>query len=170
MDRLAAYCGNPGTSQGQPESSLHVMLPPSTATSSSSSRIGVNPASVPNTSVQGSRAYTSTPATHSSSADSVLQHPLYPMLKTIMDELRKLGDDVKKLHDEQNRLSSTLKSMSTASFTIETSPFKVRLCISSVHSCIGLHRFLVGRALHTTSHIVLQRSSSTAIKSGNICK
>ncbi|KAL5475310.1 hypothetical protein EMCRGX_G027400 [Ephydatia muelleri] len=110
-------------------------MPPSIETSSSSSRMGVNPASVPNTSVQVSCVYTSTSATHSSSVDSVLQHPLYPMLKTIMEELRKLRDDVKKLHDEQNRLSSTLKSMNTASFTIETSPFKVILCISFVHSC-----------------------------------
>ena len=145
IDRLAAYCGNPGTLQRPPESSLHVMLPPSTATSSSSSRIGVNPASVPNIySVQGSRAYTSTSATHSSSADSVLHHPLYPMSKTIMDELRKLRDDVKKLHDEQNSLSSTVKSMSTASFTIETmQSLQVRLCISSVHS--GRFLSLLGR-------------------------
>ena len=57
--------------------------------------------------------------------NAVPQHPLQPMLKNIMEELRKINMELKNIKEEQKKMNKTLEQMSAASFAIETSPYKV---------------------------------------------
>ena len=87
------------------------------------------------------------------------QHPLAPLLKSIMDELRKIGMEVKKVQDEQKRVNGTLTTLIAASFAIETSPYKVSnpgpiFKITPNHNAF---KCMLGRTLHSAGNIVLQR-------------
>lgn len=94
-----------------------------TASSSSSSRDNLYMISGSSTSLPASVPHPSAPTSQAGTVVDVNpQHPLQPMLKSIMDELRRTYNEVKKVQEEQKRMNATLAHMNAASFAIESSP------------------------------------------------
>lgn len=126
MNRVAAFgSGNRGpltttltSSYPTSTEAISFTMPSTSAASSSSSgtSVPVHPslASAPTSTSQAGNA-----------AEVIPQHPLQPMLKSIIDELRRTYHEVKKVQDEQKKINATLVQMTAASFSIESSPYKV---------------------------------------------
>ena len=58
---------------------------------------------------------------------SLPQHPLSPVLKSILSELQGLKAEMKKMKTEQGKLKDAIEESTVKQFNIESSPYKVAI-------------------------------------------